>query len=258
MALKKGDFIEVEYTGKTKEEGFIFDTTDEAVAKKNNIFNEQYTYGPVIICLGENQVLKGIDMQLEGKEPGSHTVTISPEDGFGKKNAKLLRMIPLPAFKKQNIVPHPGLQINMDGVVGTVRTVTGGRTIVDFNHPLASKELEYEVKVNRIITDDKEKIQSYLKIVMNQKDIPVIMTGNAATVTLPFELSKENTEQLTTKLKELTCKEITFTAVTQKSQESQEPTAQPNVSQEIGQGTGSEAQAKKQFKQSAKKAELNK
>ncbi len=33
MAVKVGDFIRLDYTGKIQETGDIFDTTDEAVAK---------------------------------------------------------------------------------------------------------------------------------------------------------------------------------------------------------------------------------
>ncbi|MDP6703912.1 MAG: peptidylprolyl isomerase, partial [archaeon] len=38
--ISKGDFIKVDYTGSEKEGGRVFDTTDEALAKKENIYNE--------------------------------------------------------------------------------------------------------------------------------------------------------------------------------------------------------------------------
>ncbi|MBI2546553.1 peptidylprolyl isomerase [Candidatus Woesearchaeota archaeon] len=209
MSIKKGDFVEIEYTGKTQD-GFIFDTTSEETARQNNIFNERYTYGPVIICIGEAQVLKGIDKQLEGKSEGSFTADIQADDAFGRKSAKLLRMIPLSAFKKQNIMPHPGLQLNMDGVIGTVKTVQGGRTIVDFNHPLASKDLVYDLKVNRIVTDDVEKIKSYVQLQLSQKGIQVKVEGSEVAVALQFPIPKEYTDKVAAKLKELTGKEVTF------------------------------------------------
>ncbi len=61
MNVKIKDFIEIEYTGKLKAEDIIFDTTDEKLAKENNIHQENSNYGPTIICLGENQILKGLD-----------------------------------------------------------------------------------------------------------------------------------------------------------------------------------------------------
>jgi len=51
MAIKKGDFIEIGYIGKIKDTGFIFDLTDETLAKKNNLYNKTVIYGPIIIAL---------------------------------------------------------------------------------------------------------------------------------------------------------------------------------------------------------------
>lgn len=210
MAIKKGDFIEIEYTGRVKEGNIIFDTTNEETAKQNNIYNENYRYGHITICIGESQVLKGIDKQLEGKELGTYTLDIQADDAFGKKNAKLLRMVPSNVFRKQNLTPFPGLQINMDGVIGTIKTVTGGRVIVDFNHPLSSRDLVYEIKINKIITDDKEKIKSYIQLQLNQKDVNVELENDKAKVTLFQNLPKEFTAQLSIKLKELTGRDIEF------------------------------------------------
>ena len=64
--ISKGDFVEIEYTGKVKEDGTIFDTTYEKVAKENQLHG--HDFGPIVICIGEEHVLKGIDKNLEGKE----------------------------------------------------------------------------------------------------------------------------------------------------------------------------------------------
>src|SRR3989338_8236930 len=101
MAYKKGDFIELEYTGTLKEEGVVFDTTDETVAKDNQIHNAQTQYGPVIVCIGEGHVIKGLDENLVGKVDGEYEIIIAAEEAFGKKNPKLLRLLPLSAFRKQ-------------------------------------------------------------------------------------------------------------------------------------------------------------
>ena len=160
-SIKKGEFIEVEYTGRIKEDNLIFDTTNEKLAKEAGMNAPNMTYGPVIVCLGEGQLLKGLENQLEGKETEKeYTFTISPEDGFGKKDAKLIRMVPINVFKKQNIMPQPGMQVNIDGLIGIIKTAAGGRCLVDLNHPLSGRELNYTIKVNKIITDNKEKIKS--------------------------------------------------------------------------------------------------
>lgn len=201
--ISKRDFIEIEYTGKLKEENVIFDTTDENVAKENKL--ESHTgYGPVIVCVGEEQLLKGLDKNIEGKEVGKeYDIDIKPEDAFGNKNAKLIQLIPTNKFKQQNIQPMPGMQLNIDGMVGTVKTVSGGRTLVDFNHPLAGKELLYKVKINKKITDDKEKLKGYLKLSLGTKDFEAEINNNNVTISLKKEIPKEAEERLKNKIIEL-------------------------------------------------------
>ena len=169
MKLKKHDFIEIEYTGKL-EDGTVFDTTDEKVAKDAGIHRDNATFGPSIICLGENHVLKGIEDTIIDNEPGKFDVNLTPEQAFGKKNTKLLKLLPMKVFRKENITPFPGLEVNVDNKYGIVRTVSGGRIIVDFNHPLAGRKLKYDVKVNKIIKDTLEKAKSIFKNELNIVD----------------------------------------------------------------------------------------
>ena len=201
--IKKQDFVEIEYTGKTKEGNMIFDTTDEKTAKDNNIHKEEMTYGPVVVCVGEGQVIKGLDEELVGKETGkNYTIEIEPEKAFGKKSAKLVQLINTNKFKQQGVEPMPGLQVAIDGMVGTIKTVSGGRTLVDFNHPLASKIIVYDVKVKRLVTDDKEKLRSYIKLQINEKPI-VEITEKKAKVTIKKEVPKEAQEELNKNIKRL-------------------------------------------------------
>ena len=44
MQTKKGDFVELEFTGKIKETGAVFDTTNPEIAKKNDIFNKKMVH----------------------------------------------------------------------------------------------------------------------------------------------------------------------------------------------------------------------
>ena len=169
MAVKEKDFVEVEYTGKVREDNIIFDTTDEKTAKDNDIYSKDMPYGPVAVCVGTNTLLKGLEDSLIGKEPGSYTVELKPENAFGKKDAKLLKIVSTNIFRKANIDPAPGLQVNIDGALGTIKNVTGGRTIVDFNHPISGKDVVYDVKINRILTDRAEKVKAYVSLQFNLK-----------------------------------------------------------------------------------------
>ncbi len=120
-------------------------------------------YGPKIICLGEKYILPSLEKELLNKESGSEIkIDLKAKDAFGIKDPKYIKIISIEVLKEQNINPFPGLQINADGMFGTIRSVTGGRVNVDFNHPLAGKNVSYELKINKIITDDQEKLKSML------------------------------------------------------------------------------------------------
>ncbi|HLC49925.1 MAG TPA: peptidylprolyl isomerase [Candidatus Nanoarchaeia archaeon] len=190
-AVKKSDFVEIEYTGKTSE-GIVFDTTSEKTAKEHNLRSKNSDYSPIVVCIGENAIMKSLEDQIVGKETGkNYTFSINAEDAFGKKDAKMIQLIPMSKFRQQKIQPIPGLQLNIDGSFGVVRTVSGGRCLVDFNHPLAGKDLVYEVKINKIVEDDKEKLISLLEMQLHAKDPKVEVANGAATITLNVELPKE-------------------------------------------------------------------
>lgn len=159
MPIKKGDFVQLDYTGKTKENNQVFDTTSKEVAKKHDLDNNRTTFAPVVVVIGENHLIPGLDKQLEGKEPGTYHFDLSPEEGFGKKSTDLLKLVPAKTFAKENIKPFVGLEVELDGSRGIIRNVSAGRVIVDFNHPLSGKELHYDVDVKKIVTDAKEKIE---------------------------------------------------------------------------------------------------
>src|SRR3989344_5225405 len=89
--IKKGDFIELDYTARIKLNNQIFDLTSEDVAKKNNIFNPKSKYKPLIICVGDLDVIPGLDESLVGKETGKeYKIEVGFDKAFGKKDTKAL------------------------------------------------------------------------------------------------------------------------------------------------------------------------
>jgi FKBP-type peptidyl-prolyl cis-trans isomerase 2 len=204
MVLREGDFVEVEYTGRLKETGEVFDTTDESLAKKEGIHEPGARFGPVIVSLGHGFILSGVERQLIGKELGEYEFELKPEEGFGKKSAKLVQLMQTSKLTKQNITPMPGLQLEVDGHIGTVKTVSGGRTIVDFNHPLAGKELTYKVKAVKLISDQKEKADAVFRYFFRITTESAELSEDTYTVTLKTKLPDEVQELIQKKVNELT------------------------------------------------------
>jgi FKBP-type peptidyl-prolyl cis-trans isomerase 2 len=203
MVLREGDFIQLEYTGMIKETGDVFDTTDMALAKKEGIYQEGASFGPVTVCLGQNFMLSGVEKALIGKELGQHTIGLEPEQAFGKKSAKLVQLMPTAKLRKENIEPQPGLQLNVDGMMGVIKTVSGGRTIVDFNHPLAGKELTYKVKALKLVSDEKEKADACINFLFKMPAETELKEGTY-TIKVKARLPKEAEDMVMGKLKELT------------------------------------------------------
>lgn len=165
MAIEKGDFVKLDFTGTVKETGDIFDTTLEEIAKEANIFVEKKTYVPIPIVVGGNHLLPAIEEAIVGLEEGDEKeLEIESENAFGHRDSSKIRLIPMKEFKKQGMTPVPGMKITLEGNNGKILTVSGGRVKVDFNHELAGKDLKYNVKVIEIIEDDEEKIKSMIQL----------------------------------------------------------------------------------------------
>jgi FKBP-type peptidyl-prolyl cis-trans isomerase 2 len=157
MVLQKKDFIEIEFTGKTKE-GEIFDSNIKEDLKKANLKVEPK---PFIFCLGEDMFLKSIEDFLIGKEIKEYFLELSPEKAFGKRNSALVQVFPAKTFREHKLNPIPGTMFSFDGKLAKVISVSGGRVIVDFNNPLAGKEVNYKIKVMRKVEDINEKIKAF-------------------------------------------------------------------------------------------------
>lgn len=186
--VKNGDFVEIDFIGRIKSTGVIFDLTDEEEAKKQGVFQPGREFKPVVFCIGANQMIKGLDEALPGKKIGDEfEIEVPPEKGFGKKNPKLIQMIPLQLLKKQGVNPTPGQTLNLDGVMAKVRSVSSGRVIIDFNHPLAGQELVYSVKINKFITNKKLQIESIAKLM----NIPITVSEKNKEFTVKIESKLE-------------------------------------------------------------------
>ena len=164
IIVRKGNFIKLNYVGRIKETGKIFDTTIEEIAKKElGDEAKEVRLGPLTIAVGANQVIRGLDEALEGVEVGvQKQVEIPPEKAFGLRDPKLVKIAPAKQFLAQGITPKPGLRVTVDGRPAKIQSVSSGRVIVDLNHELASKVLMYEFKIEEKIESPIEQIRALI------------------------------------------------------------------------------------------------
>lgn len=158
--MKKGDFVRVNYVGRL-ESGEIFDLTDEAMAKKEGVHNQNVKYKPIPIIIGEKFLIKGLeDSVIKMKVGEKINVEIKPQDGFGERNANLVKIIPRKVFKNERVDPKPGMIVDFAGTKGRIQSVDAGRIRVDFNNPLAGKILKYDLELVEFIEGTENKIKS--------------------------------------------------------------------------------------------------
>ena len=184
----------VEFTGREEITKAVFDTTDEKAATEAGLTKEGAIYRPVAVFVGDGELIKGLDEAIEEMKEGEEkTITISPEKAFGERNAELVTVLPLQEFKKRKMQPYVGLIIEADDRQGRVQSVSGGRVRVDFNNPLAGKNIEYTIKVVKEIKKDEDKAKELVNKFLPLKDkTPTVkVRGNEVIVTLPAGLPKE-------------------------------------------------------------------
>jgi len=159
MAAREGDFLLLNYTLKVKESGETVDTTYDTVAKSAHIHTGDAVYGPKFIILGEGWMPKGLEDSLVGLETGKQTtIELTPDKGYGARDPGKMRLVPLRRFREKGIDPIPGGQVELDGRPAVVRAVGAGRVQVDYNHPLAGRTLVYDLSIERVLADDRDKI----------------------------------------------------------------------------------------------------
>jgi len=110
---------------------------------------------PVAFVVGDGSLLPGFERLLFGMSAGQRQLfTVSPEEGFGQPNDSNVHQVPRSQFDDAS-----GLEI---GLVYSFADASGGElpglvvafdeeaVTVDFNHPLAGRNILFDVLVHRV------------------------------------------------------------------------------------------------------------
>jgi len=140
VQAKDGDTVKVQYTG-TLEDGSIFDTS---------VGGE-----PIEFTLGQGQLIPGFEKAVIGMKVGeSKTVNIPVDDAYGPYRDDLVAVVAREELP-EGMNPVVGQQLQVTEADGTIIIVTvikvAETTItIDANHPLAGKNLTFEIKLVEI------------------------------------------------------------------------------------------------------------
>lgn len=196
---ERGDIVLLEYTVIDKASSKVLETTSEEVAKQSGIFNERAKYGPRLIVVGAGELPAGVEELItEMHEGENREVVLPPEKTFGKRDPARVRVMPARELSARGIVPRVGMEIEVRGEKGTIISIGGGRVIVDFNHPLAGRELTFKVKVAKVLKSSEEKVKALFEKHVTVNGASVSYEDGTVTVTIPFAslFSPENLEAL--------------------------------------------------------------
>lgn len=138
---KKGDSVKVHYVG-SLEDGTVFDTSRERE--------------PVEFKIGNGNLLKDFEKALHGMGVGqSKTVHIEAAGAYGERREDLVIKMQRGQFPK-NIDATEGAMLNMRHQSGAVldvvvTSVSEDEVVLDGNHPLAGKALNFEIELIEIL-----------------------------------------------------------------------------------------------------------
>lgn len=193
--IAEGDFILVDYVGRRKDNNELFDVTLEELAREEGVWREDVTYRPELCIVGQNYLVKGLEKALIGMEIGkTATIEVQPEDAFGKRDAKLIERIPARTLIEETKArPEVGKRVSYKGKVGRIVSAAQGRCRVDFNHPLAGRELVFEVTIRDRLETMEDKLKTLISRRMPQVSIDEFKLefdeeAKKAKVDIPFRL----------------------------------------------------------------------
>ncbi len=133
--IQNGNIIDVHYTGKLTD-GSVFDSSEGR--------------DPLRFQVGSGQIIPGFEGAIIGKNIGDKvTVTIAPEDGYGQESQDLFVKIPvekLPGVVQVGQVLEATSEDGRSSQV-VVHEVHDDHCVINGNHPLAGKELVFDIEV---------------------------------------------------------------------------------------------------------------
>jgi len=113
---------------------------------------DQATYEkPFTYTQGEAPIVPGLEKELVGLHAGEHKhISLSPQEGYGEVNREAVIVIPSGQLPNENMAVGNLISVPyQDGRILTavIRAIEDDTVVLDFNHPLAGQQLEFDVEI---------------------------------------------------------------------------------------------------------------
>jgi FKBP-type peptidyl-prolyl cis-trans isomerase SlyD len=107
---------------------------------------------PISKRIGAGELIRSLDSAIMGMTLGEEkTFSVKPEEAYGNIDNNFIRTIPIEYFKNNKIEPQVGIRIRTINGDCTIKSISGKEVEVDYNHPLAGRNLVFRIKVEEII-----------------------------------------------------------------------------------------------------------
>ncbi len=160
--MNEGSITRINYVEKIATTGKITKTTIEQVARDAGIFDEDNPskYRPFVTVVGSGKPTPGVDEALKNMDVGEEKeFGVPPENAYGNRNPKLMDHVTQNVLRQKGINPVRGLPVRTNRGIAIIRSISGGRIRLDYNHPLAGREMHYLVEVLGEATDPETRIR---------------------------------------------------------------------------------------------------
>ncbi len=126
------------------------------------VVDQATTEAPLAYLHGHNNLISGLEKELEGKEQGAKfTATIEPKDAYGEHSDDLVQRVPANVFHGVDQI-EVGMRFLADTDQGQIpveiTAVEGDEVVVDGNHMLAGQTLTFDVEVVELRAATEEEI----------------------------------------------------------------------------------------------------
>jgi FKBP-type peptidyl-prolyl cis-trans isomerase SlyD len=163
--LQTGDFVRIDYTARTVDEDMLVDTTSQEVAEEEGI-EEEHEFSARTIVLGEGHIFDSVEDAIIGGDVGDEgSVVVPTEEAFGTYDEAEVRTVSKDKIPEDD--RYPGAQVQIEGEDGRVETIIGGRARVNFNHPLAGDDIEYDYEIVDEVEDREAQAEGLIEMLLD-------------------------------------------------------------------------------------------
>lgn len=165
MAIQENQVVSIEYE----------------VRDGDKVVDSNMGGAPLVFMFGKGQIIPGLENGIKDMAIGDKAdVLVKPEDAYGEYNPDATQEVPKDQFAGIDLTE--GMTLYGQGEDGgtvqvVVKEIKDDSVIIDFNHPLAGKELMFTVAINNVRDASAEEVMTGVPAENKQDDAGCCGTG---------------------------------------------------------------------------------